>query len=122
MGIQWMKDREKTIKGTKPNYLEIMSQSSKEVVAVVKKLIALEKLKVTECMIFGGSRVLDIVLISERRLFIVRHIKGTKQAHYHEFRKAKWSQYTNPDKPNVSEFLAAYDEGMQSLDDHWKVR
>lgn len=106
-------------KADKLNYMEIQGQSCKEVVTVIKKLISSEKLYPQEYITVNDKHTLDIVLLGRRRLFIVRHIHGTRQAHLHEFQRGKWEQFTDEDKPSVREFLQLYSENVQPMGGVW---
>ncbi|MBU8764193.1 hypothetical protein KM868_11890 [Micrococcus luteus] len=103
----------------KLNYVEIQGHSCKEVVTVIKKLISSENLKPEQYVIMNDKRALDVVLLGRKRMFIVRHIHGTRQAHLHEFQRTKWEQFTDEDAPSVHEFLDQYSEYVQPMVGVW---
>lgn len=103
----------------KLNYMEVQGKSCKEVVTVIKRLISSEKLKPNQYVTINNKTALDVVLLGPKRMFIVRHIHGTRQAHTHEFQRSKWEMYTNEESPSVNQFLEHYNEYVQPMGGVW---
>lgn len=109
------------IKGAvKPDYMKIRFKTSKEFVVVVKRTIEYEKLEPESVWYADTKRYFDVALIAQERIVIIRAVKGKKSAHMQEFEREQWDRLTDPDRPDVIEFLKNYSNGVRMLDEHWR--
>ena len=104
----------------KPNYMQMLARTSKQVPVIVKRLIQHEKLELTAVHQLESRQTYDVVLLTAERLLIVRHYFGSKQAHFQEFERSKWDELLpDPARPNLGEFLRKYSEQVLQLDEKW---
>lgn len=106
-------------KAVKPDYMRIQAKTCREMPIVVRRIIKHEKLDLQAVQHLEGKRTFDVVLLTPDRLIIVRHFYGTTQAHFQEFHREYWEQFTHPENPDLIRFLSRYHEEVQELSNHW---
>lgn len=98
-------------RSAKPDYMQILAKTCKEMPIVIRRMIKHEDMKLSEVYHLESKRHYDVVLISESpqdRVFIIRHPFGTTKAFYQDFDPTLWRENINPVNPNLDRFLDLY--------------